>query len=167
MLRVAPEDRPEALRQSARSIFCAGVGERQSIFSYLSNIVLFSAAYVPQDGLLTPWKQDVHLVPRMMLCPAEEEGEVWGSVPQHDHVQSASLQPCERWLGARPGAYIDSLLVALWSSAGDSMQNELVVYDVSTKMYMCTLLRVFLVLGGLCRRRGGPGLCGRPPPRER
>jgi hypothetical protein len=44
----------------------------------------------------------------MMLCPAEEEGGVWGSVPQHDHVQSASLQPCI-WNLATPDidVYVD------------------------------------------------------------
>jgi hypothetical protein len=61
-----------------------------------------------------------------MMCPVEGVG--WVSVPQHDCVSCRdcnNLEPCKQRPGARLGGYIDSLLVVLVSSTGDSMQYEL------------------------------------------
>jgi hypothetical protein len=74
---------------------------------------------------LTPWRHEVSLVPLVMKFPVEGVGWGWGSVLQHACDACSNLEPCELWPGARPRAYIDSLLVVLVSSAGDSMQNEM------------------------------------------
>ncbi len=92
--------------------------------------MVLSVAYVPIEsaGLclpLTPWKHKVSLVPLMMKCSVEGWGGDGGSVPQYACDPCSNLEPCELWPDARLGAYIDSRLVVLVSSAGDGMQNEL------------------------------------------